>query len=59
MPRRLVHANRRWGPRSCLDDDELQYLGAPWEEYSRTADELSLDVLRYVMRRSVSPGAGG
>ena len=31
---------------SCLDDEELQYLGAPWDEYSRTADELSIDVLR-------------
>lgn len=33
---------------SCLDDEELYYLGAPWEEYSRTADELGLDVLRLV-----------
>lgn len=36
-------------PSSCLDDEELQYLGAPWDEYSRTADELGLDVLRFVV----------
>lgn len=34
---------------SCLDDDELGFLGAPWEEYARAAGELGLDVLRYVI----------
>lgn len=32
----------------CLDDEELRFLGAPWEEYEREADELGLDVIRYV-----------
>lgn len=34
--------------RSCLDDEELELLGVPWAEYSSTADELGLDVLRSV-----------
>lgn len=38
--------------RSCLDDEELEYLGAPWEEYAHTADTLGLDVLRYVLSSS-------
>ena len=33
---------------SCLDDSELQFLGAPWEEYAREASVVGLDVLRYV-----------
>jgi hypothetical protein len=33
---------------SCLDDSELQFLGAPWEEYGREASVVGLDVLRYV-----------
>ncbi|KIP08284.1 hypothetical protein PHLGIDRAFT_104526 [Phlebiopsis gigantea 11061_1 CR5-6] len=39
----------------CLDDEELQYLGAPWEEYSRTADELGLDVLRIPTPEGLAP----
>lgn len=30
----------------CLDDDELDFLGASWSEYSRAAEEIGLDVLR-------------
>jgi protein-tyrosine phosphatase len=37
---------------SCLDDEELRYLGAPWEEYSSVADGLSLDILRFVLHIS-------
>ena len=33
---------------SCLDDSELDYLGASWAEYSRVANDLGLDVLRFV-----------
>ena len=38
---------------SCLDDDELRTLGVTWPDYARTADELGIDVLRYVY---VMPG---
>lgn len=31
---------------SCLDDNELRYLGAPWEEYRARAAELGLQVMR-------------
>lgn len=31
---------------SCLDDEELAFLGAPWDEYVKTAGEVGLDVLR-------------
>jgi hypothetical protein len=31
---------------SCLDDEELDFLGASWPEYSQTARELGLDILR-------------
>ena len=33
----------------CLNDTELAFLGAPWEEYSIAARELGLDVMRYVI----------
>ena len=36
----VVYPRGRSCGHSCLDDDELRYLGAPWEEYARTADEL-------------------
>ena len=32
---------------SCLDDDELEFLGAPWPEYERCANRINIDVLRY------------
>ncbi|KAH8093926.1 phosphatases II [Cristinia sonorae] len=39
----------------CLDDSELGYLGAPWPEYARTADELGLDVLRIPLPEGLVP----
>jgi len=39
----------------CLDDSELEFLGAPWHEYSRTADELGLDVLRIQIPEGLVP----
>ena len=33
-------------PHSCLDDNELEFLGVEWSEYTRIANELNLDVLR-------------
>lgn len=33
---------------SCLDDDELELLGASWPQYSEVAQSVGLDVLRYV-----------
>lgn len=53
----VVYPRGRSCGHSCLDDDELRYLGAPWEEYARTADELSLDVLRSVPHSSLLPMA--
>lgn len=38
---------------SCLDDSELEYLGAPWPEYCRIADEIGIDVLRYVVMNPI------
>jgi hypothetical protein len=31
---------------SCLDDSELQFLGAPWNEYAHEASQLGIDILR-------------
>ncbi|KAJ3530478.1 hypothetical protein NM688_g7703 [Phlebia brevispora] len=39
----------------CLDDDELQLLGAPWEEYSQIAHGLGLDILRIPMPEGLAP----
>ena len=33
---------------SCLDDNELEFLGAPWSEYEYCASRIGLDVLRCV-----------
>lgn len=33
---------------SCLDDEELSYLGAPFEEYETNAKLVGLDVIRFV-----------
>lgn len=30
----------------CLDDTELRFLGAAWEEYARVAKDLGLEVIR-------------
>ncbi|EUC64114.1 DSPc domain protein [Rhizoctonia solani AG-3 Rhs1AP] len=39
----------------CLDDDELEFLGAPWSEYRRYAREVGLDVLRLPMPEGLCP----
>jgi len=39
----------------CLDDDELEFLGASWTEYSRVANETGLDVLRLPTPEGLSP----
>lgn len=31
----------------CLDDPELKYLGAPWQEYERVARKIGMEVIRY------------
>jgi len=40
---------------SCLDDEELEFLGAPWSEYWRIADDLGLDVLRLPLPEGLAP----
>jgi protein-tyrosine phosphatase len=37
---------------SCLDDNELGFLGAPWSEYEYCASRTGLDVLRCVSSHS-------
>ncbi|GAC97753.1 hypothetical protein PHSY_005340 [Pseudozyma hubeiensis SY62] len=39
----------------CLNDEELSFLGAPWEEYEREADRLGLDVYRLPMAEGFAP----
>ncbi|CAE6438384.1 unnamed protein product [Rhizoctonia solani] len=39
----------------CLDDDELEFLGAPWNEYRKYAREVGLDVLRLPMPEGLCP----
>ncbi|CAE6511005.1 unnamed protein product [Rhizoctonia solani] len=39
----------------CLDDDELEFLGAPWNEYRRYTREVGLDVLRLPMPEGLCP----
>ncbi|CAE6483742.1 unnamed protein product [Rhizoctonia solani] len=39
----------------CLDDDELEFLGAPWNEYQKFAREIGLDVLRLPMPEGLCP----
>ncbi|KAL8290286.1 hypothetical protein RQP46_003225 [Phenoliferia psychrophenolica] len=41
----------------CLDDQELGYLGAPWEEYSAAAQALSLAVIRIPMVEGFAPAS--
>lgn len=33
---------------SCLDDGELDFLGAPWSEYENLANDNGIDVFRFV-----------
>ena len=42
---------------SCLDDNELLSLGVSWPEYAEAADDLGIDVLRYVALSRRSPCA--
>ncbi|KAI0812448.1 hypothetical protein BC629DRAFT_1473021 [Irpex lacteus] len=39
----------------CLDDEELAFLGAPWDEYVKTAGEVGLDVLRIPIPEGLAP----
>ncbi|KAH9830745.1 phosphatases II [Rhodofomes roseus] len=41
----------------CLDDEELELLGVPWSEYSSTADDLGLDVLRIPTPEGLTPAS--
>ncbi|KAG8906940.1 hypothetical protein FRB99_005714 [Tulasnella sp. 403] len=40
---------------NCLDDSELEFLGAPWKEYSELARRLGLDVLRIPTPEGLAP----
>ena len=40
----------------CLDNAELQFLGAPWEEYERVARKLGIEVIRCVALPSFALG---
>jgi protein-tyrosine phosphatase len=39
----------------CLDDEELEFLGASWSEYSSAAEEVGLDVLRIPIPEGLGP----
>lgn len=39
----------------CLDDEELEFLGASWSEYSHAAQEVGLDVLRIPIPEGFAP----
>lgn len=39
----------------CLDDEELQFLGAPWVTYEREVDKLGLEVIRLPMTEGFCP----
>ncbi|TFK44589.1 protein-tyrosine phosphatase-like protein [Crucibulum laeve] len=39
----------------CLDDDELEFLGAPWSEYNKCAGEHGIDVLRIPIPEGLAP----
>jgi len=30
----------------CIDNEELRFLGAAWEEYERVAEKLGLEIIR-------------
>lgn len=40
---------------NCLDDEELEFLGAPWPQYHKAARRLSLDVLRLPTPEGLAP----
>lgn len=39
----------------CLDDNELEFLGAPWSEYEHCARSIGLDVLRLPIPEGLAP----
>lgn len=39
----------------CLDDEELQFLGAPWAEYEQEVDKLGVEVIRLPMAEGFCP----
>jgi hypothetical protein len=39
----------------CLDDDEMEFLGAPWDAYLGYASCFGLDVLRLPMPEGLAP----
>ncbi|KAG8781936.1 hypothetical protein FRC15_007838 [Serendipita sp. 397] len=39
----------------CLDDGELHFLGAPWEEYASEAHQLGMDILRIPTPEGFAP----
>jgi len=39
----------------CLDDEELEFLGASWSEYSSAAEEFVFDVLRIPIPEGLGP----
>ncbi|KNZ58832.1 hypothetical protein VP01_1852g4 [Puccinia sorghi] len=42
----------------CLDDEELEYLGSPWPEYSRISLECGLSVIRIPIAEGFAPQNG-
>ena len=39
----------------CLDDQELKLLGTSWQEYSQSASEVGLSILRFPMPEGLHP----
>jgi protein-tyrosine phosphatase len=39
----------------CLDDEELGFLGAPWSDYEKEADQLGMEVIRLPMAEGFCP----
>ncbi|KDR75407.1 hypothetical protein GALMADRAFT_249461 [Galerina marginata CBS 339.88] len=39
----------------CLDDNELEFLGAPWPEYEHSAKKIGIDVLRLPIPEGLPP----
>ncbi|WAQ92874.1 hypothetical protein PtA15_17A356 [Puccinia triticina] len=42
----------------CLDDEELEYLGSPWPDYSRISLECGLAVIRIPIAEGFAPQKG-
>ncbi|KAN0111489.1 phosphatases II [Russula decolorans] len=41
----------------CLDDEELELLGTSWPDYSQSAHELGLDILRIPIPEGLAPAS--